>query len=172
MQYVFVSDTHGDRGILLDIFGKYATSATQIFYNGDSELDAEDSVFDGISTVRGNMDFDPKFANEQLYQDEAVTILQVHGHLVGVNMSLSKLEALAEQTGANIAIFGHTHQLGVEMINDILFLNPGSISQPRGQFNRLGGTYAVVEASDTEFQVQYYNRNLEPVEELKFTFKR
>ncbi|QBO37220.1 metallophosphoesterase [Periweissella cryptocerci] len=172
MQYVIVSDTHGDRGILVDIFKKYADTATQIFYNGDSELAANDSVFTDVSTVKGNMDFDFDFANEQTYQDDNVTVFQAHGHLLGVNTSLTSLLLRAEEVGANIATFGHTHQLGVEMINGILAINPGSISQPRGQYSRLGGTYVVVTVENDKYKVQYCNRELAPIANLHFSFNR
>lgn len=45
MQYLFVSDAHGDRDILVTLFTKYRGVVTQIFYNGDSELPASDNVF-------------------------------------------------------------------------------------------------------------------------------
>ena len=38
-----------------------------------------------------------------------------------------------------------THQLGVEVINGKLLLNPGSISYPRGKYTAIGGTFAIVE---------------------------
>lgn len=172
MQYVFVSDTHGDCEILHAIFTKYTASAAKIFYNGDSELAANDRVFANVSTVRGNMDFDADFSDEQVYQDATVTVYHTHGHLLGVNQSLTKLLLRAKQAGADIATFGHTHQLGAEVVDGILFINPGSISQPRGQFSLIGGTYAVVEVTADAFDVQYYNRQLEPVEELHFSFTR
>ncbi len=60
-KFLIVSDTHGDRDILVDIFNHWQSNVAAVFYNGDSELSANDSVFDGVSTVIGNMDTDDDF---------------------------------------------------------------------------------------------------------------
>ena len=38
MDYLIVSDTHGDRQILADIIAHYKGHVRAMFYNGDSEL--------------------------------------------------------------------------------------------------------------------------------------
>lgn len=169
MKYLFISDAHGDRDILIRLFAYYREQVEQIFYNGDSELQANDPVFKDVLIVRGNMDFDDNYPSENVYQGRNI-IFQTHGHLYGVNFSLTKLLRAASKANAQIVTFGHTHQLGVEVINNILVLNPGSISQPRGEFTRLGGTYALVDVNGTNYDVQYYNRQNEPIKELSFSF--
>lgn len=56
-------------------------------------------------------------------------------------------------------IFGHTHQLGVEEHAGMIVLNPGSISQPRGQFANLGGTYAIVTFTSDQIHVDFLKRD-------------
>lgn len=168
-QYLFVSDAHGDRDILVQLFNHYRHQVTQIFYNGDSELRADDSLFTDVMTVAGNMDFDRSYQAENIYHGEQV-VFQTHGHLYGVNFSLTKLVRAAKRADAQIITFGHTHQLGVEVVNDILVINPGSISQPRGQFASLKGTYALVTVTKTTYDVQYYNRQQEAIPNLHFSF--
>lgn len=169
MQYLFVSDAHGDRDILMTLFAKYHNQVTQIFYNGDSELPANDRVFNDVLTVAGNMDFDASYPLDNCYQEENI-IFQTHGHRYDVNFSLTELLRKAKQVNAQIATFGHTHQLGVEVIDGILCLNPGSISQPRGKYAYLGGTYAIVTVTKQNYRVQYYDRQQNLLPELDFTF--
>ena len=51
-----------------------------------------------------------------------------------------------------------------------LFLNPGSISRPRGVINER--LYAKVEISDDAFQVDYYTRQHELYSRLSKEFTR
>lgn len=42
----------------------------------------------------------------------------------------------AKELGADIALFGHTHQQMIEEYNEVILMNPGSISLPniRGRY--------------------------------------
>lgn len=170
MKYLFISDAHGDREILVKIFAANKDQVTQIFYNGDSELASNDEVFNNVITVAGNMDFDRKYEMSNHYQTKEQSIFQTHGHLFGVNYALTKLILAAKQVSAQIVTFGHTHQLGVEMIDNMLIINPGSISQPRGQYAYLGGTYAIVTVTGPTYDVQYYDRQMMAIADLHFIF--
>lgn len=169
-KYLFISDAHGDRDILTQIFTANKDQVTQIFYNGDSELPANDEVFDDVITVAGNMDFDRKYELTNHYQTKEQSIFQTHGHLLGVNYSLTKLILAAKAVNAQIVTFGHTHQLGVEVADNMLIINPGSISQPRGKYAHLGGTYAIVTVDASTYDVQYYNRAMVAIPDLHFIF--
>ena len=54
----------------------------------------------------------------------------------------------------------------------MLLVNPGSISQPRGQYAYIGGTFAIIDIAKDSYEVQFYNRELRPIKELNFVFKR
>jgi len=170
MKCLVVSDSHGDRDILVKLLDAYQGKVSAFFHCGDSELQVDDAVFNQMYTVQGNMDFDDRLPDEVSTTVDGVSVYMTHGHLVGVNFGLDQLMAAATQHQAQLAFFGHTHQLGVERHHGLLVLNPGSISQPRGEFSRLGGTYAIVETDGQKITVQYYNRQLQPVPELHFQF--
>ena len=170
MKCLVVSDSHGDRDILVSLLAAYQGKVDAFFHCGDSELQVDDDVFKQMYTVQGNMDFDDRLPEVVSTTVDGVSVYMTHGHLVGVNFGLDQLMAAANQQHAQLAFFGHTHQLGVERHNGLLVLNPGSISQPRGEFSRLGGTYAIVETTGQDVTVQYYNRQRQPVPELKFHF--
>lgn len=172
MEYLIVSDAHGDRGILEKLVADYRGRVQAMFYVGDSELKHDDEVFDALLPVVGNMDRDPMFPDDRLYQEQQVSIYIAHGHLYHTERSLSQLEAAAQAQNANVVLTGHTHQLGAEMIDGILYINPGSIAFPRGQYAYLKGTYAILSVLPDRFDVQFYTRDEQPVEELKASFKR
>ncbi|AVK63317.1 YfcE family phosphodiesterase [Lactobacillus sp. CBA3606] len=172
MKCLVVSDSHGDRDILVQLLAAYQDKVDAFFHCGDSELAADDAVFDQMHVVQGNMDFDNQYPTAVTTTVAGVKVYMTHGHLVGVNLSLDHLIAAAQAANAQLAFLGHTHQLGVERHAGLLVLNPGSISYPRGEFTQLGGTYAIVDVQAAAIEVQYYDRQQRPVKALKFHFAR
>ena len=144
MKYLVVSDSHGDKAILQKLVTAYAGKVDLMLHCGDSELPVADEVFKYFKVVRGNCDYDLALQDEQFFDRGQDKILLVHGHLLGVGFGLGGLQAKMDEFGANMAFFGHTHQLGVEVINGKLLLNPGSISYPRGKYTAIGGTFPKV----------------------------
>ena len=59
-------------------------------------------------------------------------ILFVHGHMEGVDYGYNKLGLDAKMLGLHYAVHGHTHVPHFEQHGDFTFINPGSISRPRG----------------------------------------
>lgn len=171
MKILAVSDTHGDREILTALL-KQQPHLDGYFYAGDSELAADDGLFQQYEAVEGNMDYDPNFPMQITTTIQGVTVFMAHGHRFGVNFGLDKLIAAGEGVHADLIIFGHTHQLGVEGHAGIVILNPGSISQPRGQFANLGGTYATVEFTADNVHVDFLKRDGAIVPELSRDFSR
>jgi putative phosphoesterase len=170
--YLIISDAHGDRQILVDIVDAYRGKVKAMFYNGDSELDRSDELFTDLLPVVGNMDYDPMFPDDRDYSDGHVTIYQTHGHLYHTEMNLNALRETASAKGVSIVTSGHTHVLGAEMIDGQLYINPGSISLPKGEYAYLGGTYAILSVNDDEYIVTFYTRDRQPVPGLQFKFVR
>lgn len=172
MKILLVSDNHGDAQILQTIYDHFNGKVDAFFHCGDSNLPSNDPVMTPYQTVIGNTDWGityPTIVEEEFPEGKVVV---THGHKYQVNTSLTPLLMLVREKHALIMGFGHTHQLGREVVKGTLFINPGSISQPRGEYTRLGGTFATVEVTPTTFEVQYYNRQCQPVSELQFSLKR
>lgn len=172
MKILFVSDNHGDSQILSEIRKQFSSNVVAMFHCGDSNLNPDDQGMTNYHAVIGNTDWGlnyPKVVEKQI-DDCHITV--THGHLYQVNFTLTPLKLLAKQTGADIVAFGHTHQLMVDYDDGCLFLNPGSISQPRGKYTYIGGTFAIVDNLTNRYRVQFYNRHLEPVKDLQFEFKK
>ncbi|CAK8054243.1 YfcE family phosphodiesterase [Eupransor demetentiae] len=175
---LIVSDIHGDRAILEEIRHHWDGKVEATFYNGDSELAADDPVFDGVSTVIGNKDTDDNFVPARSTEIDGLRIFQTHGHLYDATVpgewaNLKEMDAMANEVGAQLVLFGHTHKVGTELFDHKLFINPGSISLPLGPLaDRLGGTYAVLSIDDQILTVEFYNRKNEVIPELQFEIKR
>lgn len=170
MRYLVVSDNHGDREILVKLFEEYRGKVDAIFHCGDSELTLDDPVWEGVTVVRGNCDYQGDFPIEQVKQVGEDTIYITHGHLKNVRFGLMQLMNAAAENDANIVFFGHTHMIGCEVVKGRLFLNPGSISQPRGplQFQ----AYAIVDSEADRYDIQYYGRDFQPLPDLHFSLAK
>ncbi|MEX0381054.1 YfcE family phosphodiesterase [Leuconostoc sp. MS02] len=176
-KFLIVSDNHGDRAILSDIIAKWRPQVDGIFFNGDSELAAQDVVFDGVSTVIGNMDYDADFVEARATTIDHVTFFQTHGHLYDVTTfnawaNLELLDKAALESGAQVVLFGHTHIDGALAYHGKLFINPGSTSVPKGPRAIIGGTYAVLIAETDKFVVHFYNRSHELLDNLTVEMAR
>lgn len=172
MKVLLVSDNHGDVQILKTIQERFAKRVDGMFHCGDSNVEPTDPVMARFQTVVGNTDWGldyPKVIT-QTFGDQRITV--THGHLYQVNTTMTPLLLLAKETGADVLAYGHTHQLAVTVEDHRLLINPGSISQPRGQYAGIGGTFAIVEATPRRFEVQYYNRELRALPDLHFNFQR
>lgn len=170
MNYLVVSDNHGDRDVLVELANKYRDTVDLLLHCGDSELEPTDSVWADFEVVRGNCDYDPAFPEKRIIKTEEDTIFMTHGHLYNVRFGLTTLALEAEAAGATVALFGHTHEIGCEVHQQTLFLNPGSISQPRGAIQIK--SYALIESTANTFEVQYYDRMHQPITKLHFVFKK
>lgn len=171
MKYLVVSDNHGERSILEELKNRWQGEVDYFFHCGDSELPISDSLWETFVVVKGNCDYDTDYLTTQSIQTEADHVFISHGHLYFVNQGLDRLAYAAEEVEATIALYGHTHKLAVEKHGRTIYVNPGSISQPRGQFSHLK-TYLVIESTRQETTLTYYNRQHQPVPELTFTFKK
>lgn len=171
MKIVIVSDNHGQRECLVNILKQWQGKVDGFFHCGDSELEASDTLWKDFVVVKGNCDYDPTFAETSTVKVGDETVFITHGHLYQINSGLTALSLAAQEQQATIALYGHSHKLACELTNGILFVNSGSISQPRGQYAPLK-TYAIIETSDQGYQVTYFNEKHEEVTALSHFFKR
>ncbi|MGM0212709.1 metallophosphoesterase [Enterococcus sp. AZ109] len=168
MRYLVVSDNHSDRQILDELVKRYDGKVDGMFHCGDSELAANDPLWQYFTVVGGNCDYDPGYKAEQVVTVGSDRVFMTHGHRSNVRFGLTMLSLQAQEAKATIALFGHIHQAVAEMDQGILFVNPGSISQPRGPIRV--PSYAIIDSTPDKYLVQYYNRAHQPVEELAAEF--
>ncbi len=148
MRIFAVSDTHRYRHELLTAV-KNAQPFSAILHAGDETSDAEwlvSRVNWPVYAVAGNWDSQSQmYPSEQIF-DFGVQILLIHGHRQRVKENLTLLASKARESKANIVIYGHSHIARTTMLDNVLYVNPGSIAAPRGRRER---TYAMIDIDET-----------------------
>jgi uncharacterized protein len=162
-----VSDSHGLTSELKRIREKHMNEVDFMIHCGDSELQAEDPALEGYVVVRGNCDFYNDLPEEVIQTVGEIDVFVTHGHHYQVKSSLMSLSYRAQELKAQIACFGHSHILGAEMIDGVLFLNPGSIRLPRMRKEK---TYCIVEITDGKMLLNVYDINFGLLPELTHEF--
>ncbi len=130
MRILVVSDTHGDAYSLESVVRKHS-SAEIIVHCGDGADEAAELKINHpeklVVSVRGNCDFCTDAPNFEAFSVEGKKIFVTHGHLYGVKGGLYTLSCAAREQGADIVLFGHTHN-SLSIYDDGLYLlNPGSL---------------------------------------------
>ena len=163
MKILIMSDTHKDTVTMEEVIQVHQDEVQAIIHCGDSELDA--SYFEGksIFIVGGNCDYDSSFPEEELITLDNEKILVVHGHRHQVKSTILPLSYRAQEVGATVVCFGHSHMLGAELQNDILFVNPGSLHKPRGRKEK---SYAIVEKKENLWQVLFFSSEHKLIENV------
>ncbi|WP_173915913.1 metallophosphoesterase family protein [Halobacillus sp. Marseille-Q1614] len=152
---LIISDTHGLTDKVTEIKERHQEEVDAMIHCGDSELDFDSKELEGFYYAKGNCDFQPEMEEEQIFTVDGLTFLVVHGHMHQIKSTLMPLSYRADEVGAQVACFGHSHMAGAENIDGKLFINPGSARQPR---DRKEPTYAILEwENPNEVRVQYYH---------------
>ncbi|MBD1371819.1 metallophosphoesterase [Hazenella sp. IB182357] len=160
MRILVLSDSHGQRDQVLKIMEN--VGADHVIHCGDVCTDGEEFEDTPITVVKGNCDWSP-FPEETIWEAEPLRILVTHGHDYQVKRTPIPLSYRCEEVGAQIACFGHSHFPFCEKIGDVLLINPGSISKPRG-FSH--STYVVLNVNGNQAQVDYFGLDHRPFPDL------
>lgn len=143
MQIGILSDTHG-RQLSLRRAIKAMEDVDLIFHLGDYTRDAEyiaktENI--PVIYVRGNCDYSSDAPTNKLYTVDGTNIFLTHGHLYNVKYGYEDLVSKARDVKADVVLFGHTHVPENFIIDNILFVNPGSAGLPKKGHR---GTYAIL----------------------------
>lgn len=131
MKIAVFSDSHGRIHNCLSALESIG-DVDHILHLGDSAADAEDIgiVYPEIpiTYVCGNSDFCAGGAYEKMIELSGKRLFLCHGHTLGVKNGFSELARAAQS--ADIALFGHTHEIYSGEADGVRLFNPGSISLP------------------------------------------
>lgn len=130
MKILILSDSHGDVGTMIDIVER--EQPNEIFHLGDCVRDAESLSFAcpelPVIMVPGNCDGWTGMQERLLLEREGVRILLAHGHRWHVKSGAGAALADARMSGADILLYGHTHQAVCCTEEDGLWrMNPGTV---------------------------------------------
>lgn len=138
MRVLIVSDTHGKNGNLEKAL-RLIAPLDLMFHLGD--LEGSEGYIEEISPcpvhmVSGNNDFFTSVPAEKIVVIGRHKIFMTHGHLYGVSFDTVRIKEVAREHGCDVVFFGHTHRPLIDCDDDIVAVNPGSISYPRQENRR------------------------------------
>jgi uncharacterized protein len=166
---LIVSDSHGLKEELLSIKKRHEDEVELMIHCGDSELLSHSKELSDFVAVQGNMDYlgeDLPAERIELLGGKCIYI--THGHLYNVKMSHMSLAYRAEETGAAIVCFGHSHVAEAYEREGLILINPGSIRLPRGTFEK---TYCILDVQEKETKVIFYSSDGNQIENLTKIFE-
>ncbi len=151
MKALILSDSHRNFSCIQDAI-ESNPDIDQIIFAGDVNRDAED-IMDAYPNipcayVLGNNDFsvwDVPF--DRFFEFGGKKIFLTHGHSYAVKVSPARVVAEAKKRGADICIFGHTHEPYLSH-EDIWVVNPGSALR----------TYAILTIKNGEISIEHKER--------------
>ena len=160
MKILVISDSHGKLENVRRVFG-LERPFDMVLHLGDVSHD-EDEIRElagercTVCFVRGNCDL---FSREPGHRDFKLGKYNIHmEHGQFLPDSLQSIAYKAEEIGADIMFFGHTHRPMLTWQGDVRIANPGSISEPR-QADGIP-TYLVMEV-DGEGEIQFTPKKLQ-----------
>lgn len=133
--FTVVSDSHGNRAALEELFPIFSES-DYIIHLGDTSSDGQyikKSFPDKTYVINGNCDFMRTGQDEAVIEVEGVKIFACHGDRYGVKYGYDRLAYRAEESGCQVALFGHTHSATEININGVTLFNPGTLSRYGGK---------------------------------------
>jgi len=141
-----ISDTHiSDRGehlprIIMDAFKQ----VDLIIHAGDivnlGVIDELKSVCSKVVVVAGNMDQEAvknKYPIKQVLDILGYRVGLMHGAGPALNL-VELLKSSFKEDDCDLIIFGHSHKPMNEWIDEVLFFNPGSVTDRASEYNSYG----------------------------------
>lgn len=156
MKIGVISDTHGDL-VSAEKAIRLMGNIDMLIHAGDTFRDAmliKEKTGIEVIAVKGNTDFDCEADIEKVISIGKKRIFLTHGHAYNVKFTLDRLYYKALETNSDIVIFGHSHMQTLVNEKDITFLNPGSVSRPRGGKKP---SYAIIDVIQERFEIKLYD---------------
>jgi len=159
MKILVFSDSHGRTDSMLSVVKYLEKDVSHILHLGDNMPDGAllRQLFLGIPVyyIPGNCDY-TGVPQDLLLEIEGKKLWLTHGHRYNVKAGIDRLSYAAEERSADICLFGHTHIASLTCINGVVYMNPGSISIPRGYEKT---SYGVLDLSNgTQASVVEFSR--------------
>lgn len=144
MKVLIVSDTHKRNHHYFEIVEMHKPD--MVIHCGDvegSEYAIAQAAECPVHMVLGNNDFFSELPRELELEIAGRRILVTHGHNYYVSMGNERLKSEAIARGFDMVFYGHTHRPVVDIDDDIIAVNPGSLAYPRQEDHV--PTYAIME---------------------------
>lgn len=158
MKILIVSDTHRKHENLKEVLER-EQPVDLLIHLGDAEGE-EDYIGElagcPLEIVAGNNDFFSALPKEKELQLGRYRTLITHGHYYYVGVGIEDIEREARARSFDIVMFGHTHRPIIDYGNQVVALNPGSLSYPRQEGKK--PSYILMEIDkrgEAHFEINY-----------------
>ncbi|MHC1695036.1 MAG: YfcE family phosphodiesterase [Eubacteriales bacterium] len=154
MKILIFSDSHRIIAGMVKAVDRQVTKPDLIIHLGDltSDADALRSLYPGLPliTVPGNNDWrEARDPQECLLNLDGVKTLLLHGHTQAVKWGTQTLEGHAVSRGAQLVLFGHTHEPYDRYKDGLRLFNPGAAGiAPGGK-----ASYGVLDIQKGEYVI-------------------
>jgi putative phosphoesterase len=158
MRILIVSDTHRHNDNYFRVLERVG-KIDMVIHCGDaegSEYLLQEAAGCPLYIVMGNNDFFSDLPREVELEIANRKILITHGHYYCVSNGHELLMDEGYARGFDIVMYGHTHRPVIEYHEDIVMLNPGSLTYPRQKGKR--PSYIIMEVdreNRVTFQLEY-----------------
>lgn len=123
--------------------------------------------------VTGNMDFGSSYNFHEQVQIDSFNILLLHGTQLRPRGDLEQLWEILKHIGGDVAIHGHTHQAAIDLYNERLFLNPGTISGATGGAGgRTDASFIELAVNDNKMCVILHSTNWSVVKRTEVEYQK
>lgn len=136
MKILVFSDTHSYLDNARYVLRRIGEKMDMVFHLGDHDADAlalqREFSYLPFHYVKGNNDYLMDTPSKKMVCVAGKNLLLTHGHKQRVHWNPNTIEYWAEEQGADVVLFGHTHRPFWDDSGRVAMFNPGSISLPRG----------------------------------------
>ena len=139
MKILVVSDSHGNDGLLMDLYHQYPNMDLYL-HAGDSQ--SSSMAIYPFDSVEGNCDFYNFDLRRKIYTPKGYLLMKHY-------------PSISDKESEDIFLFihGHTHKYELYSKNGLITLCPGSLSRPR---DGTDGSYAIIDINDVESTIVIY----------------
>lgn len=138
MKVLIISDTHRKNENYLKILERHV-SFDMVIHCGDSEGSEyliSETAGCPVEIVAGNNDFFSELPREREFMLGQYKVWLTHGHTFYVSMENETIKQEAIARGADIVMYGHSHKPTIDEEQDVIAVNPGSLTYPRQEGRR------------------------------------
>jgi putative phosphoesterase len=131
MKLAILSDTHGNYPLAVKAL-ELTDRLDYVIHLGDTADDAEIiemTIGCEVIKLSGNCDATKKYPELITTTISNRKFLLTHGDQFSVKNGLGLLQQRAQEDGADVILYGHTHIPSIMKIDGMLFINPGSLKQ-------------------------------------------
>jgi putative phosphoesterase len=158
MKVMIVSDSHGQSINVLNAIQNEGR-IDMLIHCGDIEGDEEviqDACMCPIVMVRGNNDYFSHLEKDVELIIGKYSVWVTHGHLHSVTFDTEMLKEAARARFCDLVFYGHTHRPEIDLDDDVIVINPGSISVPRQKGRKR--SYCIMQVDENgrgNFELKY-----------------